>query len=107
MEGQDDGDGHDSHVDGQPEVGQKGPLVGAVVAGVRGLVLEEQGSEEGPYEEGVLVAEVGGGVAGEGRAQWGPIVSFTHSKYTETKYLGRLCIISLFDMACVCVCVCV
>ena len=65
MEGNDDGDRHDGHVDGQPEVRQEGPLVGAVVAGVRGLVLEEQGPEEGPDEEGVFIAEVAGRVAGK------------------------------------------
>lgn len=63
MEGQDDGDGHDGHVDGEPEIGQEGPLVGAVVTGIRGLVLEEQGPEEGPEEEGVLVAGAEGMVA--------------------------------------------
>lgn len=64
MEGEDDGDGDDGHVDGEPQVGQEGPLVGAVVAGVRGLVLEEEGPEEGPEEEGVLAARAEVVVAG-------------------------------------------
>lgn len=52
MEGQDDGDRDDGHVDRQAQVAEEGALVGAVVAGVRGLVLEEQRAEEGPHEEG-------------------------------------------------------
>lgn len=52
VERQDDGDCDNSHVDGEAQVAQEGALVGAVVAGVRGLVLEQQGAEEGPREEG-------------------------------------------------------
>lgn len=52
VEGQDDGDRDDGHVDGQAQVAEEGALVGAVVAGVRGLVLEEKRAQEGPREEG-------------------------------------------------------
>lgn len=52
VEGEDDGDGDDGHVDGEAQVAQEGALVGAVVSGVRRLVLEEQGAQEGPREEG-------------------------------------------------------
>lgn len=34
MEAEDDGDGDDGHVDGEAEVGEEGPLVGAVITGV-------------------------------------------------------------------------
>lgn len=51
MEGQDDGDGDNSHVDGKAQVTEECALVGAVVAGVRGLVLEQERAEEGPREE--------------------------------------------------------
>lgn len=64
VEGEDDGDGNDGHVDGEAEVGQEGPLVGAVVAGVRRGVLEEERPQEGPGEEGVLAA------ADRGARQW-------------------------------------
>lgn len=52
MKGEHNGHGDDGHVDAQAEVRQKGALVGAVVAGVRGLVLKEQGPKEGPDPEG-------------------------------------------------------
>lgn len=51
MEGQDDGDRDNSHIDGEAQVAEERALVGAVVAGVRGLVLEEERAEEGPREE--------------------------------------------------------
>ncbi|KAG7147770.1 hypothetical protein HYQ46_003371 [Verticillium longisporum] len=75
VEGQDNGDGDDGHVDAEAEVGEKGALVGAVVAGVGRFVLEEERRVEGPGPEGgvaVLGAEVGdvdGG--GEGEADGG------------------------------------
>lgn len=52
VEGEDDGDGDDGHVDAEAEIGEEGALVGAVIAGVRGLVLKEKGPEEGPCPEG-------------------------------------------------------
>ena len=49
MEGDDDGDGDDGHVDGEPEPGEEGPLVGEVVARCGGGVGEEEGDEWGCF----------------------------------------------------------
>lgn len=51
MEGDDDGDADDSHVDGEAEVGEECSFVGAVVASVAVGVVEEEGAEEGGYAE--------------------------------------------------------
>lgn len=55
MEADDDGDGHDGHVDGEAQPGQEGALVGAVVARVRRRVVEEQHAEEWSREEDVPI----------------------------------------------------
>ena len=52
VEGQGDGDGDDGHVDRDAQVGEEGALVGAVVARVARLVLEEQRPQGRPGEEG-------------------------------------------------------
>jgi hypothetical protein len=54
MEGEDDGDAHDGHVDGEAEVREEGPLVGAVIPRITGLVLKQQRAKEGPGKEGVV-----------------------------------------------------
>jgi hypothetical protein len=41
VEGHDDGDCDDGHVDGEAEVGEKGSFIGAVVAGVTVGVVEK------------------------------------------------------------------
>ena len=56
MEGHDDGDADHGHVNAEPEPGEKGPLVGAVIARVGGFVGEEEGCEEGAGEEEVGLA---------------------------------------------------
>lgn len=53
MEGNDDGERDDGEVHGQTEPGEKGALIGAVVAGIGGLVLEEEGAAVGAGEENV------------------------------------------------------
>ena len=55
MEGDDDGHGDDGEVHGETQPGEKGAFVGAVVAGVRGGIFEEEGAEEGCGEEDVFV----------------------------------------------------
>ena len=58
MKRDDDCDGDNGHVDAEAQPAEESALVGAVVAGVRGGVGEEEGGEEGRVEEGA-----GGGVA--------------------------------------------
>lgn len=50
MERDDDGDADHGHVDGEAQPGEVGALIGAVVAGIRGVVREEEGGEEGEAE---------------------------------------------------------
>ena len=76
VEADDDGAGHDGHVDSQAQPGEEGALVGAVVARLRGHVGEEEGAER-PGEdggavggrEGGLVRAVRGGVDGDSEVQ--------------------------------------
>ena len=47
MERDHDGNAHDRHVDGEAQPREKGALVGAVVAGIGGVVGDEERGEEG------------------------------------------------------------
>ena len=51
VEGDEDGDGDDGHVDAEAQPGEEGALVGAVVAGVAVGVGEEEGAVEGAGED--------------------------------------------------------
>jgi len=53
VEGYDDGDADNRHVDGEAQPGEKRALVGAVVAGIGRVVGEEKGVEEWREEERV------------------------------------------------------
>lgn len=57
VEGDDDGDADDRHIDGEAQPGEERPLVGAVVARVGGDVGEEERGEEW---KGMWVVGVGG-----------------------------------------------
>lgn len=85
MEGEDDGDRDDGHVHGEAQVAEEGALVGAVVAGVRGLVLEEQGAEEGPREEGGRAGRTAAAAAWAGVAVgvWLTLVSCVYEMICE------------------------
>ena len=53
LERDDDGNGDNGEVHGETQPGEKGALVGAVVAGVGGGVFEEEGAEEREGEKDV------------------------------------------------------
>ena len=44
MEGDDDGDGDDGHVDAETQIGKKSAFVGAVVTGIGVCIVEEERS---------------------------------------------------------------
>lgn len=56
MKGHDDRDANHRHVDAETEPGEEGSLVGAMIAGVRGFVGEEERCEERAGEEEVGLA---------------------------------------------------
>lgn len=60
MEGHDYGDGYDGHVDAEPQIGEEGSLIGAVIACIAVGVVEEEGTEErGKAEDGGSRGAVG------------------------------------------------
>lgn len=60
MEREDDSDRDNGHIDREAKVGEEGALVCAVVASIRGLVVEEERSPPGFGEEdGAMVARTG------------------------------------------------